>query len=184
MSTRTVTSRARRFVATGAVWFVLAQGAVVFAVPRRVQVVLGLYGFVLHTVFGKAYTLVPSYFARKLQIPWAPAVHLPLAVAGTAALALESAGLASPPVALGGALAYLLVVSALTVATVLSIPVVGRLAPPRVTHLLVAGAATVLLLAVGFRLLPRFFVAEVPEALAAVVLATGALAPALLAISL
>lgn len=53
-------------------------------------------------------------------------------------------------------------------------------APVGVSHLLAVGTAALLVFAVGARLLPRLFRANVPDALVGVVLATGALGPALL----
>ncbi len=88
-----VSAGTRRFVAAGVAWFVLAQAAALAGAGRGPVVVLGLYGFVLHTVFGKAYALVPSYFDRTLALPRAPAAHLPLAVAGTTAMGAAAAGL-------------------------------------------------------------------------------------------
>lgn len=82
----------RRFVVTGIAWFVCWQFAVATGGGRRVAVVLGLYGFVFHVLFGKAYALVPAYFDRELAVPRAPAVHLPLATGGTAAMALDAYG--------------------------------------------------------------------------------------------
>lgn len=87
-------------MAAGAVAFACWQIAILLEFPRRVGVVLGLYGFVLHVVFGKAYSLVPTYFDRTLSIPRAPAIQFPLTVAGTACLAFaavpESHPLAGP----------------------------------------------------------------------------------------
>ncbi|MFC7215895.1 hypothetical protein ACFQO4_17635 [Saliphagus sp. GCM10025334] len=91
MSTAIKARWARRFVAVGIVWFVSWQLATVAGVGRRVGVVLGLYGFVFHVVFGKGYSLLPSYFDRTLAFPRAPAVHLPLAAVGTGCLALGAA---------------------------------------------------------------------------------------------
>jgi hypothetical protein len=88
----TVSRWTRLFVVTSLAWLVCWQGAVVAGAGRRVAVTLGLYGFVLHMVFGKAYALVPSYFDRSLAVPRAPALHLPLAVVGTAAIAAAAAG--------------------------------------------------------------------------------------------
>jgi len=79
---------ARRFLLASAAWFVLAQVVVLTGGPRRVEVVLGLYGFVLTTVFGKAYSLVPSYFDRTLAWSSAPMVQLPLTTGGVVALGL------------------------------------------------------------------------------------------------
>jgi hypothetical protein len=92
----TVTRWTRLFVVASLAWFVCWQAAVVGGAGRRVAVTLGLYGFVLHMVFGKAYALVPSYFDRSLAVPHAPAVHLPPAVLGTASLAAAAAGLVAP----------------------------------------------------------------------------------------
>ena len=54
--------------------------------------------------------------------------------------------------------------------------------PARVTHLLAAGTAGLLVFAIGARLLPRLFVATPPYSLAAVTLISGALGPAILAV--
>lgn len=93
MSAATVSRGARSFVVASLAWFVCWQAAVVLGVSRRTAVFLGLYGFVLHMVFGKAYALVPSYFDRSLAFPKAPLAHLPLAAGGTAAMALDAAGI-------------------------------------------------------------------------------------------
>ncbi|QLH78055.1 hypothetical protein HZS55_12425 [Halosimplex rubrum] len=231
----TLSRWSRALVASGVCWLVAWQAAAVTGLPRRATVTLGLYGFVLSVVFGKAYALVPSYFDRSLAWPAAPAVHLPLAVAGTAGLAL--APLESVPAAVGavGATAWTAGV-AVFLATLgwtlrdnptgaetgtgdhaadrrpvdraanLFVPVVfaylavgswatlaGRVAavpalldgyPPRATHLLAAGGAALLLFAVGFRLLPRFLVVDLPPWVPWVVLPPGALGPALLATGL
>ena len=86
MSAGTVSRGARLFVAAGAVWLPAAWLAVAAGRPR-VAVTLALFGFVLHTVFGKAYSLVPAYFDRDLAFPRAPTVQVPLTVLGTAGLA-------------------------------------------------------------------------------------------------
>lgn len=99
MTDAATTSRwSRRFVLTGAAFLVVWQLAVVAGAGRRTGVVLGLLGFVFHTVFGKAYSLVPTYFERKLSAPGAMGLHLALAASGTLALAAGvewSAGTAS-----------------------------------------------------------------------------------------
>jgi hypothetical protein len=87
VSTASTAARSRRFVAAGALLFVVWQAATVAGAPRRVQVTLGLYGAILLTVFGKAHALVPSYFDRDLAPTWAPAVTVPLAVGGVLAFA-------------------------------------------------------------------------------------------------
>ncbi|WP_049979949.1 hypothetical protein [Halolamina rubra] len=230
----TVSRWTRLFVVASLGWFVCWQAAAVAGAGRRATVTLGLYGFVLHTVFGKGYALVPSYFDRRLAVPRAPAVHLPLALAGTGVLAATAIGVvpagwhaigaglwalgclvfvgtlgwsvrdnltgretgttdaksdrrgvdrlanAFVPVAAG----YLLVAALLPVARTLklvgaSVPAAG----PAHSHLLAAGAAALLLFAVGFRLLPRFLVAAPRPPLVAGVLAAGALGPVALASS-
>jgi hypothetical protein len=83
------TSRwSRVLVAAGVLALVVWQAAVLVELPRRTAVTLGVYGFVLHVVFGKAYALVPSYFDRDLAWSVAPAVQLPLTVVGVAGLTL------------------------------------------------------------------------------------------------
>lgn len=53
---------------------------------------------------------------------------------------------------------------------------------PAVTHVFAAGAGTLLVFAMGFRLLPRFLVVSPRPMLVAIVLPAGAVAPALLAV--
>ncbi|WP_276298938.1 hypothetical protein [Halorussus lipolyticus] len=88
MSAGVVSRWARRFVAASAVFLVAWQVAAVAGTPRDIRVALAVHGFVLHTVFGKAYSLVPSYFDRTLAVPRAPMVHLPLTALGAVGLAL------------------------------------------------------------------------------------------------
>lgn len=77
----------RRFLVAG-VAFLVAWGVAALAdAPSRTLVVLALHGFVSHTVFGKAYALVPPYFDREFQHPVAQGVHLPASVGGAALLA-------------------------------------------------------------------------------------------------
>lgn len=82
------------------------------------------------------------------------------------------------------ALLYLAVGTYGTLALWTPLPPVADGFPPRVTHLLTAGTATLFVLAVGFRLLPRFLVTSPSRLLVAVVLPAGAVAPALIATSL
>jgi hypothetical protein len=86
--TAAIVSRwARRYVLASAVFLVCWQAGVLSGtVPRRAEVMLALYGFVLHVVFGKAYSLVPSYFDRDLAFPRAIALQFPLSVGGTLGL--------------------------------------------------------------------------------------------------
>jgi len=234
MSSATLSRWSRVLVAAGVCWLVVWQAAAVAGLPRRSTVTLGLFGFVLHVVFGKAYSLVPSYFDRELSWPYAPAVHLPLAVVGTGGLALDplvgvpsvvgvvgavawSAGLAvfvgtlgmtvrdNPTGAETGTgdhnadrrgvdraanlfvpvvLAYLALGSWETLAAHVAVTPVFDGYPPRATHLLAAGGAALLVFAVGFRLLPRFLVTDLPAWVPWVVLPTGALGPILLAAGL
>jgi hypothetical protein len=224
---------ARRFVFTGVCFLVCWQVVVVAGFARRTGVVLGLLGFVFHTVFGKAYSLVPSYFDRDLVSARFMAPQLALSASGTTLLAagiesgtetLRTAGsalwalgvvvflgtilwtvrdnLSGGETATGDAnadrrdvdrlanlfvpvaLAYLAVGSYDLLAVYSSLPPVFDGYPPRAIHLLAAGTATVLVFAIGFRLLPRFFVATPPRPLVWVVLPTGAVAPLVLASSL
>lgn len=92
MTAQTISRWARLFVTTGACFLVAWQVAALAGVGRRLQVVLGVYGFVLHVIFGKAYSLVPSYFERELAFPQAPAVQLPLTLLGTLGLAAGALG--------------------------------------------------------------------------------------------
>ena len=80
----------RLFVLVGVGFLFLFQLAAFLDAPRRLQVILGLYGFIFHVIFGKAYALIPAYFDRQLAWPWAPRVHLVVAVTGTIGLAYGS----------------------------------------------------------------------------------------------
>ncbi len=205
----------------------------VLDVGARLDVSLGLYGFVLTFAFGKAYALVPSYFDRPLAAPAAPTLHAALAVGGVASLAaadLGGPGVLEPVGAVAWALgvatfvvtvaatvrdnptgaetgtgdhaaerrpvdrlanaavpvvvAYLAVGAALTVADALDLSVPFVVGTAGVSHLLAAGGAALLVFAVGFRLLPRLLVVPVSRPPAALVLGTGAVGPAVLAVSL
>lgn len=234
MTRQQVSRWARRFVVTSASFLVLWQAALVVGVPRRTSVTLGLFGFVLHMVFGKAYSLVPSYFDRQLAVGWAPGVQYPLTTLG--ALGLAVAGVPGVPDVVGSlgavlwtagvvvflgavgwtirdnptgretatgaanaerepvdrvangfvpvALVYLALGTYATLAGEVGLPVLVDGYRPRATHLLGAGTATLLVFALGFRLLPRFMVATPPRPLVYGVLPAGALAPLLLAVSL
>ncbi|NHN43207.1 hypothetical protein G9C85_16440 [Halorubellus sp. JP-L1] len=229
---------ARRYVAIAVAALVAAHAAALFEFPDRTVVVLVLYGFVLHVVFGKAYSLVPTYFDRELAVPRAMVVQLPLTAGGVLGLALESlpgvpsiveragavawalgvlafvgalawtvrgnptgaetatgegkshlAGLdrvanAFVPVVgvylLAGTYATLVVAGVAPAVAVDVLPVFDRY-PPRATHLLAAGTATLLVFALGARLFPRFLVVDPPRRALALALGTGALAPVVLA---
>ncbi|MHB9286178.1 hypothetical protein ACKVMT_03960 [Halobacteriales archaeon Cl-PHB] len=87
MGTAIISRWARRFLLVAGGFLVLSQVSAIAGLPRRTEVILGLLGFVVTVVFGKAYSLVPSYFDRSLSVPRAPMVHLPLAAVGVLGLA-------------------------------------------------------------------------------------------------
>jgi hypothetical protein len=233
MTAGRVTTWSQRFLGTAALLLVAWQVAALAGLGRRVGVLLGVYGFVLHAVFGKAYSLVPAYFDRQLAIPEAPAVQFPLSVTGVVAMAtgvalgvdwLRSAGSmlwlvgvlafvgtltwtvrTNPTGAETGtgetsadrarvdrvanagmpvAVAYLAAGAYATAAAYGPLPSVLGAYPARASHLVAAGAAALLLFAVGFRLLPRFLVAHPPRGAVYLVLPAGAAGPALLAVGL
>ncbi|WP_458189060.1 hypothetical protein [Haladaptatus sp. NG-WS-4] len=80
--------------------------------------------------------------------------------------------------------AYLAVGSYELLARFSTLPAVTDGYLPRLSHFFAAGAAGVLVFALGARLLPRFFDVRPPTALVFVVLPTGAIGPALLATDL
>jgi hypothetical protein len=219
----------RWFVTASALFFVGFHAAMAVAAPRRIVVTLGLYGFVLHVLFGKAYALVPSYFDRDLAWESGPAVQFPLSVLGTTGLALAPLG---PPwlrpvgttlwaggvavflgtlgwtirdnvtgsatgtgganahrepvdrtanVAVPIALGYLAFAAGGALATAVGFE---SILPQQLSHLLAAGTAALFVFGVGFRLFPRFLVAEAPRPVVTVVIAAGAGGPALLAFGL
>jgi hypothetical protein len=231
MTAATVSRWARRYVLASALFLVIWQAGSLAGIPRRAQVVLGIYGFVLHVVFGKAYSLVPAYFDCELAVSHAPAVQFPFVVAGAAGLAGSSLRLGPTWLGPAGGVLWSLGVAVFLGTLLWSIrdnptgsdtatgetnaerrpvdrlangfvpiafvylvlgtyetlaihtgapPLFGGYAP-RASHLLAAGTAGLLILALGFRLLPRFMLASVPRALPAVVLPAGALGPLLLA---
>lgn len=240
MAVTLVSRWARRYVAVAVAFLVAAHAAVVVDPSGRVPVVLGLYGFVLHVVFAKAYSLVPTYFDRELAAPGMMVVQLPLTAGGVVGLAVGSSPGTPTVVETVGAVAWALGVLAFVGAlawTVRSnptgaatatgdgkdhlagldrlanafVPVVGAYLlagtygtlvvanaapvlalgdlvlldayPARVSHLLAAGTATLLVFALGARLFPRFLVVDPPRRLLGMALATGAIAPVVLAVS-
>jgi hypothetical protein len=82
------------------------------------------------------------------------------------------------------ALLYLLVGSLELLALSADAPTLFVATTAQVSHLFAAGGATLLFLAIGFRLFPRFLVAHPPTPLVAVVLPAGALGPVLVAAGL
>lgn len=97
---------ARGYVGFAVCCLVGAHVAVLANAPERVVITLVLFGFVLHVVFGKAYSLVPSYFDRELRAPGTIRVQLPLT--GVGALLLAADGFRGVPdiVGQGGAVLW------------------------------------------------------------------------------
>lgn len=234
MAGAVVSRGTRRFVLVSVGFFVVWHLGVVAGIPRRTEVFLGLYGFVFHMVFGKAYGLVPAYFDRTLAFPRAPRLQLPATALGTVGLALGSMpggpALASPlgavlwvggigifVVTLGVSVSdnptgretgtgdvnrdrrridrlanafvpiaggYLALGSFETLAYYSAVPSIVGGYFPRTTHLLAAGTATLLVFALGFRLLPRFLVVHPPPRVVGAVLVAGALGPGAIALGL
>lgn len=234
MSAPRVSRWSRRFVAAGATFFLAWALVTLLGMGRRIEVVLALYGFVLHTVFGKSYALVPAYFDRTLGVSWAPAAQFPLSTGGVIALAVGTRSGVPAAVAMLGAVAwfagvlvwlgalgwtvrdnltgaetgtgdhqaarrpvdrlsnavvpvvglYLLAGSYELLAGAVGLPTLLDGTAPRISHLLGAGSGALLVFAVGFRLFPRFLVAQPPRLLVGPVLAAGAVGPALLAAGL
>jgi len=90
-----VSTWARRVVFTGALFLPAWQLAAVAGAGRRVGVILGLLGFVFHTAFGKAYSLVPTYFERELVTARLMPAHLGCSGAGTLLLAADASSAVS-----------------------------------------------------------------------------------------
>lgn len=225
----TISAGSRSFTLFAAWLLVCATVVVPLGAPRSSVVALVLYGFVLGTVFGKAYALVPTYFDRRLSFPRAPLLHLPLWGLGVVGLALPrttgflvdvrtagailwSAGTCvfllsiawtirtnptGAETATGEAkahrrrvdrianafvpLALLALVAGTydTVAVGTGLPAMAG-GDVATSHLLAVGTATLLVFAIGARLLPRFLAAPAPFGLVATVLTTGGLGPIVL----
>ena len=77
----------RWFVAVGVAFLVAFQAAAVAGVGRTALAVLGVHGFVVHVLLGKAQALVPTYFDRDLAAPRIARTALPFTAAGAAATA-------------------------------------------------------------------------------------------------
>lgn len=227
-----VSKNARRFVIASTVFFVASQVAILVEASRRVVIVLALYGFIFHMIFGKGYALIPSYFNRTLAFPHAPGLQLVCST--TAVLGLVTAAFDVPYALVFGstlwatgvavfvgtlgwtirdnplgsetgtgganadrsdvdryanlfvplALAYLLVGSLEQLTLSIGEPLLFTKGVAQITHLFAAGSATLLFLAIGFRLFPRFLVAQPPKLLVAITLPAGAVGPALIAVGL
>jgi len=77
----------RWFVSVGVAYLVAFQAAAVAGVGRTALAVLGVHGFVVHVLLGKAQALVPTYFDRDLASPWIARAALPFTAVGAAATA-------------------------------------------------------------------------------------------------
>lgn len=88
----TISKWSRRYVLVSVFSLVCWQVGILLGVPRETEIALGVFGFVLHMIFGKAYALVPSYFDSELAFSRAPTVQFPLVVGGTAGLVGASLG--------------------------------------------------------------------------------------------
>jgi len=77
----------RWFVAVGVAYLVAAQAAALAGAERATLAVLGVHGFVVHVLLGKAQALVPTYFERELAGARTALAALPLTAAGAAATA-------------------------------------------------------------------------------------------------
>ncbi|WP_436935974.1 hypothetical protein [Halovenus marina] len=80
----------KRFTVVSVAFALLWGVGTIADISRNSQIVVGLFGFVFHMIFGKGYALVPTYFDRDLEPPWLPMVQFPLSVGGTVALAAAS----------------------------------------------------------------------------------------------
>ena len=104
MSTAEANSRwARLFVAMSVVFLIVWQVVTLADFSDDGLVTFAVYGFVLHMVFGKAYSLIPSYFAREPPASIAQQVQLPLTTTGTIMIAITEAGVGPPELAIIGA---------------------------------------------------------------------------------
>jgi hypothetical protein len=121
MTGATLSTWARRSLLVAIGFLVASQAAALLGAPARVELTLGLFGFVLQVVFAKAYSLVPSYYDRTLRWPVAPVIQLPLTSLGAALLALGYGGLVPAPATAVGAAAWGLGVLAAVVTIVATI---------------------------------------------------------------
>ncbi|SEW13980.1 hypothetical protein [Halobacterium jilantaiense] len=77
----------RWFVSVGVAYLVAFQVATAAGAGRTTLAVLGVHGFVVHVLLGKAQALVPTYFDRNLAAPWIARAALPLTAVGGAVTA-------------------------------------------------------------------------------------------------
>jgi hypothetical protein len=104
----TVSRWSRRYVLISVFALVCWQIGIVLGVPQRTEIALGIFGFVLHMVFGKAYALVPSYFDSELAFPQGIKIQFPLVVVGTTGLVVASLGIGPVWLTAGGAVLWCL----------------------------------------------------------------------------
>jgi hypothetical protein len=97
---------ARRYVAFAVCCLGGAHAVAALDGPTDAMVALALYGFVFHVVFGKAYSLVPSYFEVDLAAPGAVRAVLGLTGVGALAMAAEPFGRVPAMVGSLGALSW------------------------------------------------------------------------------
>ncbi len=88
---REVNKWGRRFVLTGVIFLVVWQLSVLTNFPRRTTVSLGIFGFILHVILGKGYTLIPSYFHESLKPKKSPFLTFPLTVFGAILISIAPA---------------------------------------------------------------------------------------------
>ena len=93
----------RRYALVSVFALVCWQLGILLGVPRETEVALGIFGFVLHMIFAKAYALIPSYFDRELAFRQAPRIQFPLVVTGTLGFASVSLGFGPAWLAMGSA---------------------------------------------------------------------------------
>ncbi|WP_411966027.1 hypothetical protein [Haloferax sp. YSMS24] len=96
----------RWFVVLSVAFLVCWRLGALVGIPRRAEVILALFGFVFHVVFGMAYLLIPSYFGTVLSTDRIPLVHLVLAVSGTVLLVLSAFAVGPPSLGMLGALLW------------------------------------------------------------------------------
>lgn len=125
MSRARVSRWAGRTVLAGLCWLPVATVAILLSAPSATVITLALPGAALTVLFGKGFSLVPSYFARSLSIGWAPAATLALAVPAVALLAAEP--FAGVPAVVGSIGAVLWLVALLVWAGTLAWTVRGNL---------------------------------------------------------
>lgn len=89
MSRARISRWAGRTVLAGLCWLSLAAVSVLFDAPAEVTVALALPGAACTVFMGKAFGLLPSYFARRLEPVWAPQFTGIFAVIGVLGLALS-----------------------------------------------------------------------------------------------